>query len=413
MNFSRSSVSGLGAAVGKRRNEYKDALEPGLYLHVTSHGVKTFFLYRKYRGKPQRIKLGRFPDIPVSVAREQAQKYKARLALGEYEPSAGKPPGMNQAPAYSSLSLADLAEKYYVVRNLKPKTLKDYKAGLKNHLSDWMKKPMASITKQMVVERHRSIAVKAGDKQTGGGATADSVMRTLRTLFRFFKDHHDFPGDNPVETLTVNRLWKTGNGNRRTRYIPRSELAKWLGVFEQLPHATWRDYLLFVLLTGLRKEEAACLEWDTVDLVERKFFVPDTKNGMTLHLPLSSVLHGMLERRRRGSNGRWVFPSVTDSSKPLYPEAIWRKIFRDHGLKLSTHDLRRTFITLAESLDITQLNLKRLMNHKPGNDVTEGYIIPGVGRLRGASEKIAQFVMKEAKGKSVTGDSETVYGSGE
>lgn len=46
------------------------------------------------------------------------------------------------------------------------------------------------------------------------------------------------------------------------------------------------------------------------------------------------------------------------------------------------HDLRRTFITIAESLDISAYALKRLLNHKMNNDVTAGHIIIDAERLR-------------------------------
>jgi len=59
------------------------------------------------------------------------------------------------------------------------------------------------------------------------------------------------------------------------------------------------------------------------------------------------------------------------------------------------HDLRRTFITAAERLDIPAYALKRLMNHKDPNDVTDGYIIFDVERLRVPMQKITDFFMDQ------------------
>ncbi|MFZ4860279.1 MAG: hypothetical protein ACOYL3_28300, partial [Desulfuromonadaceae bacterium] len=44
------------------------------------------------------------------------------------------------------------------------------------------------------------------------------------------------------------------------------------------------------------------------------------------------------------------------------------------GIKFCLHDLRRTFVTVAEGLEISYAALKRLMNHSDGNDVTGGYL---------------------------------------
>lgn len=63
------------------------------------------------------------------------------------------------------------------------------------------------------------------------------------------------------------------------------------------------------------------------------------------------------------------------------------------------HDLRRTFATVAESLDIPAYALKRLMNHKTQGDVTGGYLVITTERLRAPMERIEDFVLKAAKVK--------------
>jgi len=239
MNFNRSSIIGLPAAESRARNEYRDPSEPGLYLHVTRTGLKTFFLYRKHKGKPVRLKLGRFPDISVTQAKKRAQEIKGALALQHIELPHEKLEREN-----AKVLLKDVSEEYFEVRTLKEKTVHEYRRGLRNHMADWMEKPIENITKDQVIKKHRYIA------EHSGKSMADSIMRTLRTLFEFFKDRHDYAGDNPVKTLSVNRLWKTGVSNRRTRYIHRKDLPAWYTYIDGLPNQIWRDYILFILFTG-------------------------------------------------------------------------------------------------------------------------------------------------------------------
>ncbi len=54
------------------------------------------------------------------------------------------------------------------------------------------------------------------------------------------------------------------------------------------------------------------------------------------------------------------------------------------GIFFSSHCLRRTFATIGESLDISRYSLKRLLNHKINDDadVTAGYVVPNLDRLR-------------------------------
>ena len=59
------------------------------------------------------------------------------------------------------------------------------------------------------------------------------------------------------------------------------------------------------------------------------------------------------------------------------------------GIEISAHDLRRTFITIAESADISPLALKALVNHALGSDVTSGYVQMTTERLREPAQKVA------------------------
>ena len=58
------------------------------------------------------------------------------------------------------------------------------------------------------------------------------------------------------------------------------------------------------------------------------------------------------------------------------------------------HDLRRTFITIAESLDISSYAVKRLVNHSMANDVTAGYIVWDVERIRKPMQQITDYIKK-------------------
>jgi len=76
------------------------------------------------------------------------------------------------------------------------------------------------------------------------------------------------------------------------------------------------------------------------------------------------------------------------------PKRQIANVIKESGVNFSTHDLRRTFITIAESLDISAYALKRLLNHKMTNEVTAGYIITDVERLRAPMKKISDYILK-------------------
>ena len=69
------------------------------------------------------------------------------------------------------------------------------------------------------------------------------------------------------------------------------------------------------------------------------------------------------------------------------------------GVRFTLHDLRRNFITVAESLDIPHYALKRLLNHRLTGDVTAGYIVSDPERLRGPVEAVAARILELAHPK--------------
>jgi integrase len=71
-----------------------------------------------------------------------------------------------------------------------------------------------------------------------------------------------------------------------------------------------------------------------------------------------------------------------------------KKIIKKSEVSFTLHDLRRTFITVAEGLDISAYALKRLLNHKMNHDVTAGYIVMDVERLREPMQMISKHLLK-------------------
>ncbi len=57
-------------------------------------------------------------------------------------------------------------------------------------------------------------------------------------------------------------------------------------------------------------------------------------------------------------------------------------------------------ITAAESLDIWAYAIKRLGNHKMSGDVTAGYIVSDVERLRAPMQRIADYLLSERAGET-------------
>ena len=96
---------------------------------------------------------------------------------------------------------------------------------------------------------------------------------------------------------------------------------------------------------------------------------------------------------RQKNDTKYVFPAESKTGHLVDPRKALLKVIELSGVTFTLHDLRRTFITIAESLDIPVYALKRLLNHKMKSDVTAGYIVMDVERLREPMQKITDYIL--------------------
>src|SRR6185437_664146 len=129
-------------------------------------------------------------------------------------------------------------------------TVKGYNNALKYGLSDWLEVPVTSITKGMVIQRHRELTEK-------GPAYANGIMRILRALMNFAAEYFELPIRNPVGILRAVRAWN--HVARRRSLIKSHQMQLWFQTVLSLENETYRDFLLFLILTGVRKSEAIYL----------------------------------------------------------------------------------------------------------------------------------------------------------
>jgi integrase len=375
------------------RSFIADTRVPGLLVQVTPNGTKSFQVYRKANGKPVRVTLGRYPDMTIEQARRAGMEALSKLA-GGINPNEEK-----QRIKLASKSVQEVFTEYLDARkDLKPRTRTDMASAFKEVFPDWLDKPLSKITPAMVEKRHR------GHGEERSEARANLAMRYLRALFNFAQAHYqDDEGrplidGNPVKKLSQKRAWF--RVERRQTVIKPHELAAWWKAVEEQGNPTLRDYFQFVLLTGVRRKEAGLLKWTEVDLKSRTFTVLDPKNHHDHTLPLSDYLFDLLTRRKAEAVNEYVFTDQ-EGNRPQNPQKAQVRILEASGVSFCIHDLRRTFATIAESLDIPAYALKRLLNHANGSDVTAGYIVASTERLREPMQKITDYVLKASGIKSV------------
>lgn len=264
--------------------------------------TKTFFAQRGNR----RVTIGRYGLLTVDEARKRAIDELLKLD--------GRPSTEPAPPATSeTITLREGLELMLQTMQAKgraPKTIKDYVYGVNNYLVDWLDRPLASITREDASKKHHQIAAdiasgkyaavtpKNGKPYTkerhegSGHSAANGVMRTFRAIYnRAARQYEGFP-ENPC----VNVDWY--REEEHDAAIPEKELPRWYADVLGLNNPVRRDYLLFALFTGLRRNNAAAVRWDEIDFDNRSLLVSKFKGRPAFHLPLSDYLINLLKARR-------------------------------------------------------------------------------------------------------------------
>jgi integrase len=345
--------------------------------------AKTFIVQRDLPGgKTRRVTIGPTNVLSPAEARKRAASVLAGL-LGGTDP---------KVRAQNDRTLAATLDAYLLARaDLRPDSRKAYRIYVRNYLEPWLERPLRSITPEMVEAHHRVIAsdIKSATGRYSGSASANMAMKTLRALWNWAADRDPTLGANPVRRLK--RAWFPVP--RRTRYLTAEQLPTFYAATKSLLNPVHRDFLQLLLFSGLRRGEAASLRWENVDLHNRVLRIPAarTKANRKLDLPMTDLVFGIfVERQRLGRDASgFVFPASSATGYLSAPESALTQIAIATGIKVSAHDLRRTYITIAESTDISPIALKALVNHGLGGDVTSGYIQMTVERLREPAQKVA------------------------
>jgi integrase len=360
-----------------------DLLGFGLYVGTQS---KTWFVEKRIAGKTKRLALGKYPALTAVQARNEAMTQLNRMAAG-IDPVKAK-----RENKVKSVTLGEVFAAFLAARQLKPKTEKDYKGVMANIYPDWQRLPITEISRDAVERRHNKIGEERGRAYANLGArTLRSVLNYASAKYETGKGLSVLP-DNPVKRISQTRGWY--KVERRTGHLKAHHLKAWFDAVIAMDNDTIKDYLQFVILTGCRKTEAAKLQWADVDLADRSFILRYPKNHNPIILPLSDYLADMLTRRKSSSESAFVFPGDGASGYLVEPKRQIAKVIEQTGQPFTMHDLRRTYITIAESLDISSYSVKALVNHKQDkNDVTSGYIQLNVERLRKPMQQINDYIL--------------------
>jgi integrase len=283
-------------------------------------------------------------------------------------------------------------------------TIRVYDWTLNKHLSDWTKRPLSSITLEMIKVKHRAIAIEAAKtnkkhensrhrvRDLTGATAANLAIRVLATVWAYAHSEHAAP-PCPMTGRKFGWLETTDSSES---FLRDAELANFFRAVSALPSPLHRDQLVLALFTGLRRANVLGLRWEEVDLQERTltFSAARMKSHRPFVLPISQyVTDVLIARRSLGVDGNgFVFPSSRNNTHAAAPDAALYGINVEQSLRLSLHSLRKSYASVAAKAGVPRFAISRLLDHSSGEGgaaITDSYVFAETEALRPWVEKIS------------------------
>ena len=278
-------------------------------------------------------------------------------------------------------------------KRLDIKTKDDYVRCIKNRMPSINRMRIQEITTSLIVDWWR--ASKGQRSDVKAFMYARVMMEKARAA--------GYVESNPfVDAKTL--IGQFPSINTSTSHIPIRELGHFLTILiEVAPNLSRvaRDFILFLLISGKRREEVLSLEWKDVDFERGLITFKNTKYKKLDVMPLTKLSFLLFKHRDKNkdrSNARWVFNSPSGVGHLADPFKSFKKLNDklDLDFQVSAHVLRRTFSTATNELGLRSEDLGSLLNHKK-KDVTQNYIVASQELKRKNLESIASFMNQHAQ----------------
>ena len=309
LNFTKSAIETL-TLPASGRVVFHDMKTPGLQLRVTATGVKTFCVYKRIKGSgPERITLGRFPDLTVEKARRDASQVLASIASG------GNPAEAKRAHR-GELTFAELFKKYILLHaKIHKKTASEDEQRYMQYLEKPLgKKKLTTITRQVISSLHSTITT------AGHPVVANRVLALVSSVFGRAVEW-SIVENNPAAGIRRNPE------KSRDRFIQADEMKTFFQALSVEPNTTIRDYLSVSLLAGARRANVVEMKWCNISFSDCVWRIPDTKNGTPQNTPLPPEAILVLKQRKDlCGNSAFVFPGTGKTGHLVEPRKGWLRI---------------------------------------------------------------------------------------
>ena len=372
MRWTKQNLMAAEIEPGKTKRTIADPELAGLYFEVRKH-VRTFVVRWRQMGKMNSRTIGYFPDLSIQEARLTASEIKAAARRADAAQKGAISPNITVTQFvrehFEPLVLTKLRESVSQLR-LYENHIMPYFGGMR----------FSQINKASVYHWAGYLTDK------GLKNTSQNRIRILFGQILSFAVDMEVPGAPDRRSVGLKQLPVFPS---HTVFLKPEEVDRLKAALRQSSNGNLLDIVSFLLLTGARKREALDAEWQHIDLKNRQWLVPRSKNGRPRYIQLSEAAIGLLMKRRiEGPHATYVFTNPATGLPYRCIHNGWKAARELAGLPhLRVHDLRHSYASALVNRGATLYDVQHLLGHSSIR-TTQRYAHLASDRLKSAAALI-------------------------
>jgi len=372
-----------------KEKDYKLTDGEGLFLIVAKNGGKRWRFKYRIDGKEKIYSIGTYPAISLQKAREIKHKLRAQVAEGispaDKKQEAKKAQAVEEwknAFTFERLASA-LLDEWLQNGTIKEATYKRTRLYFVNDAYPLIgEKPVSEITPQDI----KSVVSRVSTR--GKNESARKLFYALSKVFRIFVTRNN-PNDaafnygikaNPCASIEINDLI----GSTKEKHYPTITdepgiRALLLAIDDYKGDFAVRQALRLMPYTALRPGNIRFAEWGEIDFDSKLWKIPASKmkGKQEFIIPLTdSMIRILRETQALTGEGRYLFPSYRDASRPMSENTLSGAVRRLGYTKeeFTPHGFRSMFSTvIREKTNFKHEIIEAALAHKVGSKVSQAY----------------------------------------
>lgn len=317
----------------------------------------------------------------VETARAEAQR-KLGAMKGGADPNAAKIAAREGVTLRQALEFHVEKMRNGENRRQKPcseRSIRSIKSETEHHFAAYLDRPLIAITADVLDDVRRKVE-KTTERLAGanpdnppGRALGNRLIAHIRAIWRSWHKRHGLPIANPAERIESRAL------KARDTRVMNDDLPGWYAKVQSMENRVRADLQLLSMFVGVRTDGIRHLAWDDVDYEQELIFVRRAKGDKPYVVPMTKTVREILERRENENAALaadpkcapWVFPSP-DSDEGCVAEVKERRsvydedgdVIRRESYLPGVHVNRRTYLSVASEVGISQADREALANHE-------------------------------------------------